>query len=630
MRKLKKKIISILKFATSGKFQKYRMYEEKMKELDCKINLGKVTENDFKESKSITILREILEKNNRIKVRATEADKIANLDGKVVIIDKNGFERIHIEIQVKTLPEKYNLNKQYSYSCDTKAFNVVLEHITFNPVVLFLVDEQTNRVFWKLISNEYAKSLNIGNQEKKTIYFNNQDLYSENSFIEKISDYCDSLCEIIDKKDANKSLISSNINEYSTEYIEIQMQVDRLNNIFDNELKYIKDMFFKYVWKFGISYNKLQKQTAMGIYFITYGKNDTLIKRFDPRLNYIHMSINFQKNITLETYINKWIEEVKKQYYLKVPIIVENLSDEILNEIVFNFLDKLTMNIKVLEDRNRPYTYYKDEEEINNIINLINGLELFYEEIIKTKDSPNVSNAVAFLTPTYNLTGDFLLFNPFIQFNDDEIELLNKYLNRNNPSVPLKFLDNGEDKKIQLSFLAIQELQKRKKKTVKRIWNKKNIIKSKEDFLKEDKCIRTGYSKEDLIINLKHFFDIVAENYNFVFNKSSYPDKYYLNDLHLIVLDENEIQTYNDYITKNNVFEVKRICNDIKIDEENIISIIESNLECLFLLDTPLYETIRILLYIGVMKNNDYKVKNENVNYSVKFEELPIINYYID
>ncbi|MCI9039847.1 MAG: hypothetical protein HFJ29_08355 [Clostridia bacterium] len=96
------------------------------------------------------------------------------------------------------------------------------------------------------------------------------------------------------------------------------------------------------------------------------------------------------------------------------------------------------------------------------------------------------------------------------------------------------------------------------------------------------------------------------------------------------MLDENEIQTYNDYITKNNVFEVKRICNDIKIDEENIISIIESNLECLFLLDTPLYETIRILLYIGVMKNNEYKVKDENVNYSVKFEELPIINYYID
>ena len=72
------------------------------------------------------------------------------------------------------------------------------------------------------------------------------------------------------------------------------------------------------------------------------------------------------------------------------------------------------MNIKVLEDKNRPYTYYKDEEEINNIVNIINGLELFYEEIIKTKDLSNVSNAVAFLTQTYNLTGKFLLFNPLI------------------------------------------------------------------------------------------------------------------------------------------------------------------------------------------------------------------------
>lgn len=600
-----------------------------MKELDSKINLGTITENDFKESKSITILREIAEKNRKIKVRATEADKIANLDGKVVIIDKNGFERVHIEIQVKTLPEEYNLKEKYSYSCDTKVFNVVLEHITFNPVVLFLVDEQTNRVFWKLISYEYAKSLNIGNQGKKTIYFNEQDVFNESDFIKKISDYCDSLCEIIDKKDANKSLISSNIDIYSSEYIEIQMQVDRLNNIFDNELKHIKDLFFKYVWKFGVSYNKFQNQTAMGIYFITYGKNDTLIKRFDPRLNYIHMSINFQKNITLKEYINEWIEEVKKQYYLKVPIIVENLSDEILNEIVFNFLDKLTMNIEVLEDKNRPYTYYKEEEEINNIINLINGLELFYEEIIKTKDSPNVSNAVAFLTPAYDLTGKFLLFNPLIQFNDDEKELLNKYLNKNNPSVSLKFLDNGEDKKIQLSVLAIQELQRRKKNTIKRIWNKKNIVKCKEDFQNEDKCIRTGYSKEDLTINLKHFFDIIAGNYNFVFNKSGYADKYYLNDLHIIELDEKDIHRYSDFIVKNNKFDVKMFCNEIKIDEENIISIIESNLECLFLLDTPLYEIVRILLYVGVMKNNGYKIKDENVNYSIKFDELPIINYYV-
>ena len=67
----------------------------------------------------------------------------------------------------------------------------------------------------------------------------------------------------------------------------------------------------------------------------------------------------------------------------------------------------------------------------------------------------------------------------------------------------------------------------------------------------------------------------------------------------------------------------------MKIDEENVISTIEANLECLFLLDTPLYESVSILLYVGVMKNNGYKIKDENVNHSIKFEELPIINYYV-
>lgn len=79
-----------------------------MEKLDSKLNLGHLTKNDFKESSSITILRKIAEKNNKIKVRATENDKMANLDEKLVIIDENGFERIYIEIQVKTLPEKCN------------------------------------------------------------------------------------------------------------------------------------------------------------------------------------------------------------------------------------------------------------------------------------------------------------------------------------------------------------------------------------------------------------------------------------------------------------------------------------------------------------------------------------------
>lgn len=36
----------------------------------------------------------LLEKNNRIKVRTTEADKIPGLDGRISILDKNKHDRI--------------------------------------------------------------------------------------------------------------------------------------------------------------------------------------------------------------------------------------------------------------------------------------------------------------------------------------------------------------------------------------------------------------------------------------------------------------------------------------------------------------------------------------------------------
>ncbi len=68
--------------------------DEFMFELDKKVNMGKISDNDFKESKSISLIRDLLEKNNRIKVRITEADKIPGLDGRISILDKNKHDRI--------------------------------------------------------------------------------------------------------------------------------------------------------------------------------------------------------------------------------------------------------------------------------------------------------------------------------------------------------------------------------------------------------------------------------------------------------------------------------------------------------------------------------------------------------
>lgn len=114
--------------------------DEFMFELPQYVNIGKISDNDFKESKSISLIRELLEKNGKIKVRATEADKIPDLDGRVSILDQNKHDRIIVEVQSKTLPEEYDENKPYHYDCDTKVFNVVKYNKSFNPVVLFLSD----------------------------------------------------------------------------------------------------------------------------------------------------------------------------------------------------------------------------------------------------------------------------------------------------------------------------------------------------------------------------------------------------------------------------------------------------------------------------------------------------------
>ena len=81
-----------------------------------------------------------MEKNNKIKVRTTEEDKIPDLDGRVSILDKNNHDRLLIEVQSKTLPEEYNESAPYHYDCDTKVFNVVKYNKSFNPVVLFMSD----------------------------------------------------------------------------------------------------------------------------------------------------------------------------------------------------------------------------------------------------------------------------------------------------------------------------------------------------------------------------------------------------------------------------------------------------------------------------------------------------------
>ena len=92
-------------------------------------------------------------------------DKTPNYDGKLMIID-GSFERITVGVQIKTLPKaaKKNEKGMFSFSCDTKAMNCVLKNVTFNPVVLIIVNIEDPCVYYKLLTKEFVTQLKIGTQ----------------------------------------------------------------------------------------------------------------------------------------------------------------------------------------------------------------------------------------------------------------------------------------------------------------------------------------------------------------------------------------------------------------------------------------------------------------------------------
>lgn len=155
------------------------------------LNLGKVTENDFKESDSVAIAKEVIQQNRKIKTYFNEMDKRANLDGSMAIIN-NGYEVTMIDVQIKTLPFNYLTNKKYDkyyYDCDTKIFNVVRLNLTLNPVVLILVDRFEKKVFYILLTRQYVSSLKINTQKTKRIFFNDEDEFNDDKLIGKIYEY---------------------------------------------------------------------------------------------------------------------------------------------------------------------------------------------------------------------------------------------------------------------------------------------------------------------------------------------------------------------------------------------------------------------------------------------------------
>lgn len=149
------------------------------------INLGRIDDSSFKESRAAAIARLTLEEHNRIKTHFMEMDKTPNFDGKLMILDGQ-FERITVNVQIKSISNIRETDGAFRFRCDTKAMNCVLKNVTFDPVVLIVVDTTAKSVHYKLLTKEFVSKLEIGTQKTKTLCFSEEDLFREDIFIKRI------------------------------------------------------------------------------------------------------------------------------------------------------------------------------------------------------------------------------------------------------------------------------------------------------------------------------------------------------------------------------------------------------------------------------------------------------------
>lgn len=280
--------------------------------MNAKINLGKVDKNAFKESTAASIARLRLEANNKIKTHFMDMDKTPNFDGKAMILE-GAFERITVEVQIKTLPSNIakNTTGELAFSCDTKAMNCVLKNVTFNPVVLLVVDTKKFDVYYKILDKEYVGSLEIGTKKSKKIVLTEDDLFQDDKFIREIYQQVK-----ITETDVNCITECAKIRDS----IRNAEQTTKANY----QLVYQRGEIEGYFTTYSHIYNKGESSLIVSFIKMKYG-NITEQLHFQYDKDYIHINRipSEETNIT-DADISNIILEVAKE--VKKPILYTNLG----------------------------------------------------------------------------------------------------------------------------------------------------------------------------------------------------------------------------------------------------------------------------------------------------------------
>ncbi|MDL2318739.1 hypothetical protein LJC74_06665 [Eubacteriales bacterium OttesenSCG-928-A19] len=584
-------------------------------------NSGAYDQSSFDEDRGNVFLQSLLQSENTIKTYFAGRDKAPNLDGYFELLTPSGEKGLYtpvgkIEVQIKTMQRNYvNNNKRgrksrYKYSCDTKVINAASKQITHNPIFVLLVDVVNMRGFYIHISDELLLELGaVG--KNATLYFDDDDEITKETlaaFHLKAKEIYDSYARKAHSGEANMITASNRLNPEDTK--KLQHAVDRFNGLMDNEFSFIKTSLFPDAWKFGLAYTFANDGIMVGIYIIRQGENGIFIKEFNFADDTSSIFVTLVKNADInyvDTIVDDSIERIEKNFFEKGMIDVQYLPTEVLEEVVFSFLDEVSRYNKFLQKKNYPCVYFCDDMavlDVENVWKLLIKLSCeFVEKYGLVRDGKvRIDPLSIFNTDIGKGSMDFARNRLSELFQSKESFQEPQFLCIFAGRFPYRMLQS-----------AIRELKYRNVGKVVRPWKHKDY----ENFMQDIEHLagyqryETGFRISDYTDNVLKLFTVLPGYYDSVSKKllGRYHEEMRLKrHYHIGVKADGSFGYFyvshpaTDFSLNAEITEVADV-NSYKSDYENIDEYGSGGIGGLFQSCTPLYDCIVYLLRKSISKH---------------------------
>lgn len=466
--------------------------------------------NAKKDDKSITLLRSILAKHERVMTDFVKSgDKYPNIDGFLELVSATGIPIGKFEIQVKTLPKNFNM-KFSDMPISTIEY---AKNISDSPVLFIFADIETETIYWIHASYEFLNSLKIKpNQKQKTLYLEKENTISiaNKSYIqdwtEIILSHKTKYQEYLNNKPTYENLrkhVNSALGCTKEYFQELHDFLDIYNQSLDHSFSSIKAQYYPNCWKLGIAvHNYSNNYVGYSIYPISKNENDVQIKlltrtdiknfptSYDNLTQCSHNPIK-ENPITLSAEL---LKNHLENFFANHLLSISDNTPSFYNHILFSFLDAFSNKYRFTDSPRNYNSIFSSECDLDTCHSILtHALPYFYSKTLSDKNSDRYIG-ITFYDPFQNTKiikidkslQEFLTHINTLMIENSNTIFINKDIPINLVTRSIKHLKSLGISKIKRTFIPRSLFAIDKNITYATdFWNDENLMKNGKIFVFE-------------------------------------------------------------------------------------------------------------------------------------------------